>query len=453
MGINGLVPFLKKVAPAALSPAADLSAYSTLAVDAPLWLSQFLYGDGLEDRKKRILVGTATLVRSLRKTGVEPIFVFDGPIPLKQKAITHVKRSKARQRTSYEALVEESRIVGMTPILTNMRALMSSEERNTFPKRAVAKAEDDIEEDQEKDDSSHIFNLASDTFTPALGTRTIPAYLIKDCRKKARALEKTVFDQKLNRNLQSSVQSQVAMFRSLGDDTQLGQAYAQIASVYDESQNSCKRKAKWSERLSRSDIELVQQCLNVMNVHHVQSAHEGEALCAAITEAGFADATSSEDTDVLLFGDGPLVRRVFSQTQETLHLHPPHIREQLGMSSAQFVDFAILLGTDFSGTLTGVGPKRAFNLIRKYGSMEEILKNEPKWTAGEHWDYEAARNVFLNLRERVTPELREVLEMRTRTRASLVRNTFYEGDTMGFLKSCDFSDQEAFDTLNAIWTK
>jgi flap endonuclease-1 len=61
------------------------------------------------------------------------------------------------------------------------------------------------------------------------------------------------------------------------------------------------------------------------------------------------------------------------------------------LDPSQFVDLCILLGCDYCGTIKGIGPKRAIDLIKQHGSIEEILDNlDPKvgsppvvqWSAG-----------------------------------------------------------------------
>jgi flap endonuclease-1 len=39
-----------------------------------------------------------------------------------------------------------------------------------------------------------------------------------------------------------------------------------------------------------------------------------------------------------------------------------------------FVDFALLLGTDFSQRIKNLGPSNAYQLIRKHGTIEHILE-------------------------------------------------------------------------------
>lgn len=54
------------------------------------------------------------------------------------------------------------------------------------------------------------------------------------------------------------------------------------------------------------------------------------------------------------------------------------IREALKLTRASFVDFALLLGTDFSQRIKGIGPHRAIQLIRSCGSIEDLLRTQPK---------------------------------------------------------------------------
>merc|ERR1712168_78005 len=49
--------------------------------------------------------------------------------------------------------------------------------------------------------------------------------------------------------------------------------------------------------------------------------------------------------------------------------------EGLKMTREQFVDMCILLGCDYCDSIKGIGPKKAFEMITEYKSIEKILKN------------------------------------------------------------------------------
>jgi 5'-3' exonuclease len=62
------------------------------------------------------------------------------------------------------------------------------------------------------------------------------------------------------------------------------------------------------------------------------------------------------------------------------------------LDRAAFVDFALLLGTDFSQRIKNLGPSNAYQLIRKHGTIEQILEaieTQPRYTL------KVSRDVYL----------------------------------------------------------
>ncbi|BGP32063.1 hypothetical protein JCM10296v2_003842 [Rhodotorula toruloides] len=102
---------------------------------------------------------------------------------------------------------------------------------------------------------------------------------------------------------------------------------------------------------------------------------EAEGVCSALYQAGLVDCVASEDTDVVVFG-APLLR--YATTTENPKnpmnvLDPVELRKQLDLTKEQLVDLALLLGTDFTVRIPGLGPVAAITLMRRYGSIEAIV--------------------------------------------------------------------------------
>lgn len=75
------------------------------------------------------------------------------------------------------------------------------------------------------------------------------------------------------------------------------------------------------------------------------------------------------------------------------------IRSTLGLDRSGYVDWNLLLGTDFSQRLKNVGPARALKFIREYGSIEKVLESEVKYPPRDSVDtylqqVAVARSVF-----------------------------------------------------------
>ena len=81
--------------------------------------------------------------------------------------------------------------------------------------------------------------------------------------------------------------------------------------------------------------------------------------------------------DVLVYG-APLLRNL-SNRQGPLVLLPASLWDLLHLSREEYVDFALLLGTDFSQRIKNVGPARALKFIRTHGSIERIVDEEAKY--------------------------------------------------------------------------
>jgi flap endonuclease-1 len=74
--------------------------------------------------------------------------------------------------------------------------------------------------------------------------------------------------------------------------------------------------------------------------------------------------------------------------------------ENLGINREQLIEMAILIGTDFFPGVKGIGQKTALDLIQKYGSIENILRNNvtvgKKEIQLEPEVMEQIKNIFLN---------------------------------------------------------
>ncbi|KAF8155636.1 PIN domain-like protein [Crassisporium funariophilum] len=107
-------------------------------------------------------------------------------------------------------------------------------------------------------------------------------------------------------------------------------------------------------------------------------AVEAEALASSLVLSGVADYVATEDTDVLVY-EAPMVKNITNRDGPVVLVSGADIRAALDLDRNSFVDFAVLLGTDFSDRIKNVGPSRALKFIKDHGSIERILELEPKY--------------------------------------------------------------------------
>ncbi|GAA6092104.1 flap endonuclease 1, partial [Tachysurus ichikawai] len=160
---------------------------------------------------------------------------------------------------------------------------------------------------------------------------------------------------------------------------------------------------KFSKRLVKVTKQHNDECkklLTLMGVPYIEAPCEAEATCAALVKAGKVFATATEDMDGLTFGTSVLLRHLTASEAKKLPIQEfyfSRILQEMNLSHQQFIDLCILLGCDYCGTIKGIGPKRAIDLIRQHGSIEEILDNidQSKHPTPEDWLYKEARTLFL----------------------------------------------------------
>ena len=177
----------------------------------------------------------------------------------------------------------------------------------------------------------------------------------------------------------------------------------------EEARKYAQRAAILEEYMVNSAIQL----LEAMNIPYIRAPSEGEAQAAYLVIRGDAYASGSQDMDSLLFGSPRLVRNLSIVGRRKLPgrkeyvevvpeiIHLDKVLSLLGITREQLIDIGLMVGTDYSPQIKGIGPKTALKLIKQYGSIERAVKAE-----GINLEFDPAtiREYFLN--PKVTPDYR-----------------------------------------------
>jgi len=127
-----------------------------------------------------------------------------------------------------------------------------------------------------------------------------------------------------------------------------------------------------TQHLTDTIVETTRELLGLLDVPVVDAPAEGEAQCAHMAKSGTVDYAGTEDYDALLFGAPLTLRQLTSKGDpELMDLAATLTRHDL--TYEQFVDAAILIGTDFNEGVSGVGPKTAIDLMQTNGDIEAAL--------------------------------------------------------------------------------
>ncbi len=145
-----------------------------------------------------------------------------------------------------------------------------------------------------------------------------------------------------------------------------------------------RKQAQRAARLTDVMVGEATTLLDHMGIAWVQAPGEGEAQAARLVQRNDAWAAASQDYDSLLFGAPILVRNVAITGRRKLPGKDVYIEvvpeitelqellEKLGINRRQLIAVGILIGTDYNAGIKGIGPKKALELVKKYGSIKEI---------------------------------------------------------------------------------
>ncbi|KAF8512555.1 PIN domain-like protein [Hysterangium stoloniferum] len=440
MGVLGLVPFIQKYCPEVIKELPHrLKTLSgkTIAIDGTL-ITQRLHFSPMPCPNRHVL-GWHRIVRELQAADVGVICVFDGDERSSAKKPETDRRRKTHRMHLARGAMEADRLQrlqNLTKLLIQYQNLPDDEKDRSadalrkiihnvhtydvsrqvqFPKcpnscvsqqtnmsLSDAVAQKDINKDQTVRSTNMPMDIFNDTWDAEDVVKDL-ASLFKKYEENLPIIMATPLVDASTDGSQddtdANVTEQYAMSKNQMqltiEEGRLWKLFAGRASQQDlaGAEEILDELARRSESLAKSYevrnnpvtpqmYEESKYILQVMGVPCIDAnlPYEAEALAASLVHNGYADYVASEDTDVLVY-EAPLLRNITNRQAPLTILSGADVRRVLRLDRASYIDFALLLGTDFSQRVKNVGPNKAIKLIREYGRIEEVIANEPKFSA------------------------------------------------------------------------
>ena len=137
-------------------------------------------------------------------------------------------------------------------------------------------------------------------------------------------------------------------------------------------------KIKYFKRsvvISKKQLEECQYLLKLLGIPVINAPEEADSQCAWLAKNNLVYGVSTEDMDILTFGSPRIIRNLSSRKKNSIEIELNAILKRLKINYSQFIDLCILLGCDYCSTLNGVGMKKAFSIIQKYGTIDDFFKS------------------------------------------------------------------------------
>lgn len=130
-----------------------------------------------------------------------------------------------------------------------------------------------------------------------------------------------------------------------------------------------------SDEVSETMISDVQELLKRFGIPFITAPMEAEAQCAELFKLGLVDGIVTDDSDCFLFGGLRIYKNMFNQKQYVECYISEDIEHTIGLDRDKLIELALLLGSDYTEGVKGIGPVLAMEILAEFKN----LKNFKKW--------------------------------------------------------------------------
>lgn len=128
--------------------------------------------------------------------------------------------------------------------------------------------------------------------------------------------------------------------------------------------------------LDRDKTELIINNLKKIGCLFLKAEHEGEKLSADLCYNRLCHAVISKDSDVIAsLSPITIIKTSFDKNMSCDVIYIKDVLKCLDLIEDQFIDFCILLGTDYNRNIPSMGPVKSYELIKEFTCIENIINH------------------------------------------------------------------------------
>ncbi|KAJ8729202.1 hypothetical protein PYW08_000783 [Mythimna loreyi] len=152
-----------------------------------------------------------------------------------------------------------------------------------------------------------------------------------------------------------------------------------VEKMQNEEQDLMQEKGRL-DRIGRNITEQMtkeaQELLQIFGIPYIVAPMEAEAQCAFLESVNLTDGTITDDSDIWLFGGRTVYKNFFNQKKHVLQFLADRIESSFNLNREQLVLLALLVGSDYTTGVSGVGPVTALEILASFPFNRRQLLNE-----------------------------------------------------------------------------
>lgn len=128
------------------------------------------------------------------------------------------------------------------------------------------------------------------------------------------------------------------------------------------------------DEVTETMIRDVQELLKRFGIPYITAPMEAEAQCAELFRMGLVDGIVTDDSDCFLFGGSRIYKNMFNQKQYVECYFSEDVKHKLGLDQGKLIELAMLLGSDYTEGIKGIGPVMAMEILAEFGTLQNFKK-------------------------------------------------------------------------------
>ncbi|ONK63702.1 uncharacterized protein A4U43_C07F18000 [Asparagus officinalis] len=141
--------------------------------------------------------------------------------------------------------------------------------------------------------------------------------------------------------------------------------------ILGEEQRKLERNA---ESVSSEMFAECQDLLQMFGLPYIIAPMEAEAQCAYMEISNLVDGVVTDDSDVFLFGARNVYKNIFDDRKYVETYFMKDIETELGLTRETLIRMALLLGSDYTEGVSGIGIVNAIEVVRAFPEKDGLQK-------------------------------------------------------------------------------
>ncbi|XP_027929634.1 DNA repair protein UVH3 isoform X2 [Vigna unguiculata] len=167
-------------------------------------------------------------------------------------------------------------------------------------------------------------------------------------------------------------------FHALATEVSLEEEIQILGQEYINLENEQRKLERNAESVNSELFTECQELLQMFGLPYIIAPMEAEAQCAYLELEKLVDGVVTDDSDVLLFGARSVYKNIFDDRKYVETYFMEDIEKELGLTREKLIRMALLLGSDYTEGVSGIGIVNAIEVLNAFPEEEGLLKFR-KW--------------------------------------------------------------------------